>query len=174
MVVSRRIRLVRRLARSTRRTLAIGHRTIVVPLLDGTETERALTVACRLAADEHARLLLLAPLVVDPELPFDAHFHDEERELRGRLARERAVVETYGIVADGRVVRTRPGQLGDAVARAVDESRASLVVLGVDPLAAVGLHRPDSRDIRSVLRDAPCRVLLLGAAPERAVVQRAA
>jgi len=55
------------------------HRTVVVPLLDPDQAQ-ALDLACRLAADG-SRLLLLAPLFVEWELPLDAHFKAEEAAL---------------------------------------------------------------------------------------------
>ena len=47
-------------------------------------------------------VVLIAPLVVDWELPFNAHFRQEETALGEELARERALVESYGISAPPR------------------------------------------------------------------------
>ena len=65
--------LHRRARRLARWTGSIAYRSIVVPLLDREETEHALDLACRLAADRGARVVLVAPLVVERELPIDAH-----------------------------------------------------------------------------------------------------
>src|SRR5689334_19787159 len=119
-----------RLRRRTRRALAKPHKTIVVPLLGSTESEHALDLACRIAADRGPRLLLLAPLFVEAELPLDAHMHEEERALHAELERTRALAESYGIAAHVRIERTRHGQLGAAVARAADDENATLIVLG--------------------------------------------
>jgi hypothetical protein len=70
---------------------------VIVPLLDEEHTGHALDLACRLAADRGARVLLLAPLFVDWELPLDAHFHGEETALRVELSRDRALAESYAI-----------------------------------------------------------------------------
>ena len=117
----------RRVRRFTRRTLARPHRTLVVPILAGPESEHALALACRIAADRRSRILVLAPLFVESELPLDAHFHDEECELHEELARARALVESYGVLARGRIVRVREGQVGRAVADEADATRASLI-----------------------------------------------
>jgi len=148
------------LARATRRALARPHRTIVVPLGGGPESEHALALACRIAADKRARILILAPLFVEAELPLDAHFHDEECELRKELGRARALVESYGLVARGGIVRVREGQLGRAVADEADATRASLVVLGAETASKRGFRRPFSRDVWSILHDSPCRVMV--------------
>ena len=47
---------------------------VVVPLLEAEHTRHALDLACRLASDRGSRVLLLAPLYVDWELPLVAHF----------------------------------------------------------------------------------------------------
>ena len=77
--------LSRRARRLARWTGSIAYRSIVVPLLDLEETEHALALACRLAADRGARVVVVAPLVVERELPLDAHFERERAELEARL-----------------------------------------------------------------------------------------
>jgi nucleotide-binding universal stress UspA family protein len=154
-----------RAARAARRTLAFGFHTIVLPLLGEGEDEAARAVACRLAAERGARLLLVAPLFVDLELPMNAHFSDEERSLADRLEREQRLVESYAITAKARIVRVRPGDLGRAIAHVADEERASLVVVGAEALSARGFRRVFSRDVESLMRNAPCRVLLLAGEP---------
>jgi nucleotide-binding universal stress UspA family protein len=150
----------RRVHQQARRALAGLHRTIVVALLETEESEHALDLACLLAADRGARVLLVAPLFVDPELPLDAHFDEDEAQLRVELARTRALASSYGVAIRERVVRTRHGQLGEAVARVADENRATLIVVGAPIESRNGFKRPFSRDVWSVLKDAPCRVMI--------------
>ena len=138
---------------------------VVVPLLDEEYTGHALDLACRLAADRGARVLLLAPLFVDWELPLDAHFRGEEKMLRVELSRERALAESYGIGAHGEIVRARPGELGRAVAAAAKDVRASLVVVGAAIESQRGFRHPFSRDVWSVLNDAPCPVMIAARSP---------
>jgi hypothetical protein len=145
---------------------------VVVPLIEEEHTRHALDLACRLASDRGSRVLLLAPLFVDWELPLDAHFKQEEAALRVELARERAIAESYGVGAHTQIVRTRPGELGRGVAEAALEVRASLIVIGAPVDSQRGFRRPFSRDIWSVLNDAPCPVMIATGAPptvERAV-----
>lgn len=138
---------------------------VIVPLLDEEYTGHALDLACRLAADRGAHVLLLAPLFVEWELPLDAHFHGEEKMLRVELGRERALAESYGIGAHGEIVRARPGQLGRAVAAAAEDVRASLVVVGAAIESQRGFRHPFSRDVWSVLNDAPCPVMIATKSP---------
>jgi nucleotide-binding universal stress UspA family protein len=141
---------------------------ILVPLLDAAPTQHALDLACRLASDRGARVLLLAPLYVDWELPIDAHFKQEETALRAELSRERAIAESYGVAAHAQIVRARPGELGRGVAEAAAEVRASLIVVGACVDSQRGFRRPFSRDVWSVLNDAPCPVMIATGAPPRA------
>ena len=116
-------------------------------------------------------MLLLAPLFVDWELPLDAHFKSEQAALRVELDRERALAESYGISAHGTVVRARHGELGRAVAEAAEDVRASMIVVGAAVESQRGLRQPFSRDVWSVLQDAPCRVMITtgaGACPRAA------
>ncbi|MFL5925838.1 MAG: universal stress protein [Gaiellaceae bacterium] len=160
------------LSRSVRRTargLVGRHRMVVVPLLAIEPTRHALELACRLASDRGSHVLVLAPLYVDWELPLEAHFHAEEAALRVELSRERALAESYGVTAHGQVVRTRPGELGRGVADAARDVNASLIVLGAAPESQRGFHRPFSRDVWSVLNDAPCPVMVATGRPSGAV-----
>ena len=71
--------------------------------------------------------MLIAPLVVDWELPFNAHFRQEV--VGEELDRECDLVESYGISAR-QIVRARPGEIGRAVADVARDTHASLIVIG--------------------------------------------
>jgi nucleotide-binding universal stress UspA family protein len=150
----------RRAKRLARRTVAVRYRTIVVPLLGRRETEHALDLACRLAADRGARVVLVAPLVVPRELPLNAHFHAEIRELRVALDEAAAIAESYGVAAHRRTVRTREGALGGKVAEVAADHRAELVVVGAPVESRLGFRRAFPAEVLSILRDAPCRVMI--------------
>jgi nucleotide-binding universal stress UspA family protein len=160
----RKLPNLRALRRGARRvalqTQAIAYRGIVVPLLDREETEHALDLACRLAADRGARVLLVAPLVVERELPLDAHMNGRLAELKERLESATAVAASYGVNVRRELVRTRPGSLGEDIARVVAERRAELVVVGAPVASRRGFRRAFSRDVLLLVRDAPCRVMI--------------
>ena len=152
--------LHRRARRLARWTGSIAYRTIVVPLLDREETEHALDLACRLAADRGARIVLVAPLVVECELPLHAHMDGSLTALKERLESAEAVAGSYGVGVQREIVRTRPGSLGEAVARVAAERRAELVVVGAPRESRRGFHRAFPREVLLLLRDAPCRVMI--------------
>jgi nucleotide-binding universal stress UspA family protein len=150
----------RRARRLARWTGSIAYRSIVVPLLALEETEHALALACRLAADRGARVVVVAPLVVERELPLDAHFDAEGAELEERLQTAAAAVSSSGVTLRQEIVRTRPGRLGDDIARIAAEHRAELLVVGAPVESRQGFRRAFSREILLLLRAARCRVLI--------------
>jgi nucleotide-binding universal stress UspA family protein len=148
---------VRRFARWTG---SVAYRSIVVPLLDREETEHALDLACSLAADRGARIVLVAPAVLERELPIDAHLDGQLVSLKERIETASAIASSYGVAVRHEIVRTRPGSLGEEVARVAAERRAELVVVGAPVESRRGFHRAFPREILLLLRDAPCRVMI--------------
>jgi nucleotide-binding universal stress UspA family protein len=155
------LRLLRRRARRFAHwTGAIAYRSIVVPLLDREETEHALDLACRLAADRGAHVVLVAPLVVPQELPLDAHFAREIGALQAALDRAAAIADSYGVGVRRRIVRTRDRALGSELAEVAEDHRAELIVVGAPVESRLGFRRAFPLDVLSILRDAPCRVMI--------------
>jgi nucleotide-binding universal stress UspA family protein len=155
------VRLLRRRARHFARwTGSIAYRSIVVPLLDAAETEHALDLACRLAADRGARVVLVAPAFLDRELPLNARLDGQLSALQERLESAAAVADSYGVGVRRELVRARPGSLGEEVARVAAERRAELVVVGAAVESRRGFSRAFSREVLLLLRDAPCRVMI--------------
>jgi nucleotide-binding universal stress UspA family protein len=152
--------LHRRARRFARWTGSIAYRTIVVPLLDREETEHAVDLACRLAADRGARIVLVAPAVLERELPIDAHLDGQLASLKERLESATAVASSYGVAVRREIVRTRPEGFGEEIARVATERRAELVVVGAPVESRRGFHRAFPREVLLLLRDAPCRVMI--------------
>jgi nucleotide-binding universal stress UspA family protein len=152
--LSHRRRSAQRLARRT----FVPLRTIVVPLLGHDESEHALVLACRLAADRNARVLLLAPLEVEAALPLNARFDEEERGLKEWLGRVRAYAESYGVRADTRLVRTR--NFGLDVAEEAERENADLIVVGAPIRSRQGFDGAFPDVVTRILRHATCRVLV--------------
>lgn len=144
---------------------------IVVPLLEPIATRHALDVACRLAVEDSSKIVVVAPLFVELELPLDAQFPREEAELQSELDRERAAAESYGLGSTARIVRARHGQLGLGLAAVARDASATLIVVGAPVETRRGFRRPFSRNIWSVIQEAPCPVLI---AAEPAKADRAA
>ena len=139
---------------------SIAYRTIVVPLLEQEETEHAVDLACRLAADRGARIVLVAPAVLERELPINAHLDGQLVSLKERLECATALASSYGVAVRQEIVRTRPGSFGEEVARVAAERRAELVVVGAPVESRRGFHRAFPREVLLLLRDSPCRVMI--------------
>jgi nucleotide-binding universal stress UspA family protein len=70
------------------------------------------------------------------------------------------VVASYGVGARREIVRTRPGRLGEDVARLAAKRRAELVVVGAPIESRRGFRRAFPREVLTLVRDAPCRVMV--------------
>ena len=146
----------------------IAYRSILVPLADNAETDQALDVACRLAAEHRASITAIAVIVVPPVLPLAAHMHEEEERVRSLRRRAESTGDSYGIGVSVVVVRGR--EAGETVAAEAGNRRVDLVVVGA---ARRRGRKPFGRTVETVLRDAPCRVLVI-APPAEAIQRRAA
>ncbi len=158
MVITHRLAHGRRRAQHLAGRAFAPHRTILVPLLGHEESEHAVVLACRLAADRDARVVLLAPLEVDAELPLDARFDEEELQLKEWLGRVRAYAESYGISPRARTIRTR--NFGLDVAEIAEAEQASLIVVGAPIRSRQGFSGAFPEVVDRILRHAPCRVMI--------------
>jgi nucleotide-binding universal stress UspA family protein len=140
----------------------IGYRSILVPVADNDQTDKALDVACRLAAEHGCSIAAVVVIEVPPVLPLAAHMLEEEADAKLLLRRAEAFGDSYGIRVLGRVVRGR--EAGPAIVEEVSARKVELVVIG----APRGRRQPFGRTVESVLKGARCRVLLI--APPRAAV----
>ena len=80
---------------------------------------------CRATADRGARLILVAPLVVELELPLDAHFDSEVKTLKARLEGATAVAASYGVGVRQEIVSFRDDRVPIHVAILLDTSSSS-------------------------------------------------
>jgi hypothetical protein len=82
-----------------------GYRRLLVPVVEGPESVRALELACRLASDSGATVVAVAVVEVAPLLPLDAHMLEEERSARAVLERAGATADSYGVTLAPRILR---------------------------------------------------------------------
>jgi APA family basic amino acid/polyamine antiporter len=136
-----------------------GYRRILVPMLGNPESERAIHVACRLAAERHAAITVVTVIEVPPLLPLDARMTEEETEARRLHDRATATADAYGVAVVSRTVRAR--EAGPAILEQLEERDAELVVIGATrKIRSNKRATPFGRTVQQVLRKAPCRVLL--------------
>jgi len=128
----------------------VGFQRILVPVVGTEESERALDVACQLAASHSGVITLVAVVQIPPLLPNDAHMADEEGRAHFLLERMSAIVDRYDVGISRRIVRAR-----EAAAAIVAEAEATgceLIVIGA----------VSGRTAEHVLKHARCRVMLVG------------
>lgn len=149
-----------------------GYRRMLVPVGDNLESEKAIDVASRLAAEHGASIVAVAVIEIPPMLPLNAHMIDEEREAQRLLERATALAELYGVIVTPRIARAR-----DAASAIVKEARAhetEMILIGAPrkERARKGVAIFGST-VEHVLKRAPCRVMVIGT-PHSASAQGAA
>jgi nucleotide-binding universal stress UspA family protein len=143
----------------TQRGAAV-YRTVVVPLGDDPESLLAVPTACALAAPDGGSLIGVFIIEVPTELPLEAHMFDAEGRARDALGRARQAAEAYGLRFSGRIVRTHGA--AEAVLAEAERLRADLIVLAASRRKTRRVNAPPfEEDVRTVLAEAPCRVLVI-------------
>ncbi len=137
---------------------ALEFRSILVPVVEGRESEEAVDVACRLASERGATIVALRVIVVPLELPLDAPMEDEERRAHELLDQARDVGETYGVTVIGRIVRAR--NAGRAIVDEAYRRQSEIIVVGAPRAFHRGRSAIFGKTVDFVLKNAPCRVMV--------------
>ena len=142
---------------------ALEFRNILVPLAAGYASEEAMDVACRLATERRALIVVVTAIEVPLELPLDAYLPEQVEVANDLLDEARAIGETYGIRVIGRIARTR--NAGRAIVDEAARRRAEIVVMGGPRRMrlSTGRRRVFGDTVDFVLRHAPCRVMVAAA-----------
>jgi K+-sensing histidine kinase KdpD len=142
--------------------VARGYRRLLVPLDVRPESFDAFRIACRLAADEHARITALAVIEVPALLPLDAHLDDAEDSARRRLEQAGATGDAHGVRVTTRLVRDRDVAAA-IVAHAISDRSELIVVAAPRSTLAASPRRLAPDPVVRVLKGAPCRVMVVSA-----------
>jgi APA family basic amino acid/polyamine antiporter len=135
--------------------IALEYRTVLVPIVSGSESQEAIDLAARLSAERGATIIALRVIVVPLDQPLDTELAEEEAEADALLDDARAMAETYGVRMIDRIVRAR--NAGRAIVEEAERRQAEIVVLG----APRGRHRDIfGKTVDYVLKNAPCRVMV--------------
>jgi basic amino acid/polyamine antiporter, APA family len=159
-----RNRLAIGLRRKGRGAEGAAYRRILVPFADPQRSERAIEIACRLAAEHGAALTVLTVIEVPVVVPIDAFMVEQEAEAKQALDLARAIADGYGVRVAVRVVRARDA--GEAIVAEAGRASSELIVLW-----ALRKQRSSSRTrlfgetVDFVLKHARCRVMVAGSRP---------
>ncbi len=152
-------------------TVLRGYRRILVPIVQNAESERAVEVACRLAAERHASITAVAVIEVPPLLPLDSHMVEEERTAREILERAAATGDSFGVHVSPCLLRGR--EAGTTIVERAQANGAELLVIGATPKRrASGGRVVFGKTVEHVLKAASCRVMVIAAAPVEARAER--
>ncbi len=145
---------------------ALEYRNILVPMGPDRESEEAVDLACRLAAERRATVVAITVIEVPLHKPLDVELPEEEYGADQLLDEAKAIGDTFGVKVIVRVVRAR--SFGRAVCDEAARRGSEIVVVGADRRDR-GLRQQAlfSDTVDYILKHAPCRVLV--AAAKRAV-----
>jgi APA family basic amino acid/polyamine antiporter len=144
--------------------IALEYRNILVPVSEALESEEAVDLAARLAAERGASIAALSVVEVPLELPLDARLPAEERRADVLLDEARAIGDSYGVDVRGRLVRAR--RAGGAIVEEAERRGTEIIVMGA-PRKRGGRGTIFGGTVDFVLKHAPCRVMV-AAAPKAA------
>jgi len=131
-------------------------RVILVPITGSSYSERGVELACRLAQEQGAGIVLVHVIEVPRTLPLGAPLPEAEREAQEALETGRQVVSLHNLSV--RTIIQRARTAGDGIIAAVGDQRADLIVTG---LASRGEHAHAGwgRTADTLLHRAPCEVI---------------
>jgi APA family basic amino acid/polyamine antiporter len=139
---------------------ALEYRRLLVPVVDGPESDEAMNIAARLAAERRASIVAVTVLVVPLDRPLDAELPEEEELADAVLDEARAIGDSYGVDVVTRIVRARSA--GRAIVDEAVRRGAEIVVMGA-PRRALRRGRIFDDTVDFVLKHAPCRVMVAAA-----------
>jgi nucleotide-binding universal stress UspA family protein len=130
---------------------------ILVPLMELKTARSTVELACQLASERRARVLLVhvieLPYTVDLNVPFS----EAEEQARHLLAVGEQIVRQHDLPAESRVLRHRTTE--QAVSELAREVGAQTIVLATGTPHWSSFGRLD-HIVAAVMRNAPCRVVI--------------
>jgi APA family basic amino acid/polyamine antiporter len=139
---------------------ALEYRRLLVPVIDGPESDEAMNIASQLAAERRASITALHVIEVPLDRALGDEVPDAEDLADAVLDEARAIGDSYGVDVITRIVRARsPGR---AIVDEAMRRGSEIVVMGAPRRAArrSGIF-DDTVDF--VLKHAPCRVMVASA-----------
>jgi nucleotide-binding universal stress UspA family protein len=149
-----------------RKRVAVAYHRILVPLVDTSDSERAVAVACQLGAERGASVSAVSVVEVPVELPLDAHMTEEEAHAKHVLRDAAAIGDRYGVTVAPRILRGRSA--GEAIVEEAKRAQSEVIVLWAPRKKRLGSKVAIfGRTVDYVLKHAPCRVMVTAAPATR-------
>ncbi len=131
-----------------------GRQTILVAVGSSTVSARAVELACRLAADKQAKIILTNVIEVPLRFALDASLPQFEDKARGELESAALRVRERHLEFESRVVRDRTTAGG--LVNFAREAHPNMIVIGFRGSLQAGLD--DLVAVSDLFRHAPCEV----------------
>jgi APA family basic amino acid/polyamine antiporter len=147
-------------------SLALEYRRILVPMGRDRESEEAVDLACRLAADRGATITAMTVLEIPMELPLSADMPERLEDLYDLLDEAKAIGDSYGVNVNTRLIRAR--SFGRAIVDEAARRNSEIIVVGADRRNIGGRTALFSDIVDFTLKHAPCRVMVAAAPPHAA------
>jgi APA family basic amino acid/polyamine antiporter len=142
--------------------LALEYRRLLVPVLPGPASDEALDVAASLAAERSAQIAAVTVLEIPLDLPLAAELPEEEAAANRELDEARAIGDSYGIAVIPRLIRGRSA--GATIVAEAARRGTEIIVIGAPRKDLTrGKRAVFGRTVDYVLKNAPCRVLVVAA-----------
>jgi nucleotide-binding universal stress UspA family protein len=130
---------------------------IIVPLTESAASRQAVKLACELALDRKASILLTHVIEIPLTLGLDVRLPDVEEKAKCLLENAESVVRGYDLEVESRVLRHRTAT--EAILELVRETGAEAIVVGTSSppwwsLARIG------HTVAALLHHAPCQVIV--------------
>jgi len=137
----------------------LAYRDILVPLVPGAESEKALDIACRLATERKARVTVMSVLELPLQLRLDAKVPEQEEALDDLLDDADAVGQSYGVKVVERLARGR--QAGPTIVEEAGRRGSEIIVIGTTRKSERMRRAIFGSTVDYVLKHAPCRVMVV-------------
>ncbi|MCW2974687.1 MAG: hypothetical protein JWN72_2960, partial [Thermoleophilia bacterium] len=118
----------------------------------------AMFVACRLAAERGAQIVVAGVIEVPRSLPLTADMVDAERALNTQLDHAKLIGKEFGVDVVTRVLRARNAE--SAILEEAERRETELILLGVSPRRHLGLSLI-GRGNERIMRRSPVRVIIV-------------
>ena len=122
-------------------------------------SEEMMATAVKLASNRRRGIHIVALLTVPRGLPLQDAMRDEEKLAQSKIERAKLVAGTR---VSGKVERVRPGQEGYSLARQAKAIKAAALVVGLHFRGGSPLY---GKTLETVLRERPCRVIVVSDGP---------
>ena len=133
-----------------------GHR-IIVPLLESAVSMQAVDLACQLASERKAKLILVYVIEVPYTLGLDAPLPGAEDRARRLLLQGASIAEQRGLQTESRILRNRTAE--EAIVELSRETGAEAIVVGMTSAAWWSISRI-GKTASGLFQHAPCQVVI--------------